>query len=71
MKFEYDPTVDALSIQLADRPSVESDEVRDDVIFDYDAHGKLIAIELLNASKLFPKEFRPTKGAHVAKLARK
>lgn len=59
MNFEYDPDVDALSIRLSDAPYQESDEVRQNVIFDYDRHGKLIQIEILEASKLFPKEFRP------------
>ena len=62
MNIEYDPKVDALSIKLSDKKYEESDEVRKDVIFDYDAAGKLLRIELLNASKLFPKEFQPTKG---------
>lgn len=56
MKFNYDPQVDALSIRFNDKPYFESDEVRDGVVFDYDNNGKIIAIEILDASKVLAKE---------------
>ena len=71
MNFEYDPEVDALSIQLSKEPYKESDEIREDVIFDYDAADKLIRIELLNASKQFPAEFKPKKGLQKTIIAQK
>lgn len=71
MKFEYDPEVDVLSIQLSNKPYEESDEIRKDVIFDYDATGKLIRIELLNASKQFPAEFKPKKGLQKTIISQK
>lgn len=54
MKFHYDQKVDALSIRFNNKRYFESDEVADGVIFDYDKAGKIIAIELLDASKRFP-----------------
>ena len=38
-------------------PNKESDEVSEGIIFDYDAKGKIIAIEVLDASRRFPREF--------------
>lgn len=58
MKFQYDKKVDALYIRFNDKPYFESDEVKDGVIFDYDKKGKIVGIEVLDASKQFPKEFK-------------
>ena len=56
MKFYYDKKLDAISIRFNDKASAESEEMRDGVIFDYDKSGKIIAIELLDASKVLAKE---------------
>lgn len=57
MKLHYDKKADALYIRLNDRRYVESDEISDGVIFDYDKQGKIIGIEILEASQKFPKDF--------------
>ena len=57
MKFQYDQKVDALYIRFNDLQYAESDEVKDGVIFDYDKNAKIIGIEILDASKRFPKNF--------------
>jgi len=51
MKISYDKATDSLYIHLADRPSVESDEVNDGVVLDYDANGALVGIDLQHASQ--------------------
>ncbi len=51
MKVIYDPETDTLSIILKDVKVVESDEVRDGVIVDYGADGKVVSIEILDASE--------------------
>lgn len=51
MKFRYDKRKDALAIRFADDKYAESDEVQNGVIFDYDANGKILGIEILDASK--------------------
>jgi uncharacterized protein YuzE len=51
MKTIYDPEVDALYVRFADTPVVESEEVSDGVVLDYDADGRIVAIELLDATK--------------------
>lgn len=57
MNLHYDKKVDALYIRLNNKRYVESDEISDGVIFDYDAKGKIIGIEILDASEKFPKGF--------------
>lgn len=63
MKLIYDPEADAASIRLLDSiqaGSIVRSQVCDieltgcSVILDFDATDKLIAIELLGASKLLP-----------------
>jgi uncharacterized protein YuzE len=50
MKLAYDPQTDSLYIHLADRPSVDSDEVSDGVVLDFDAQGALVGIDVQHAS---------------------
>ena len=50
MKVQYDPLADAMYIHLAEGTVVDSDEVRDGVVLDYDATGKVLGIEVLNLS---------------------
>lgn len=54
MKMHYDKKEDALCIRFNNEPYQESEEIRDGIIFDYDKKGKIIAIEILDASKKFP-----------------
>lgn len=56
MKFQYDKKSDALSIRFNNKPYQESDEVSEGVIFDYDRSGRIIGMEILDASKKMPKE---------------
>ena len=51
MKISYDQATDSLYIHLSDRASVESDEVQDGVVLDYDANGALVGIDLQHASQ--------------------
>jgi uncharacterized protein YuzE len=51
MKVLYDPEVDVLSILLSDAPVEESDEDKPGVILDYDEHGNVVSLEILDASK--------------------
>ncbi|HEY7246474.1 MAG TPA: DUF2283 domain-containing protein [Xanthobacteraceae bacterium] len=52
MKATYDAETDTLSIILnADARVAESDEGKPGVILDYDEHGNLVSLEILEASK--------------------
>jgi uncharacterized protein YuzE len=51
MKISYDQATDSLYIHLADRASVESDEVQDGVVLDFDTNGTLVGIDLQHASQ--------------------
>ena len=51
MRISYDKATDSLYIHLADRPSVDSDEVNDGVVLDFDANGALVGIDVQHASK--------------------
>lgn len=51
MKIEYDPKADAMYIRLIAGTVAESDEVRPGVVFDFDAAGRVLGIEMLDVSK--------------------
>ena len=50
MKLNYHQDTDSLYIDLSERTSVESREVSDGVVLDYDAAGNLVGIDIDNAS---------------------
>ena len=51
MKASYDAVTDALYLRLADAPVAESEEVRPGIVLDFDAAGRLVAIEVLDAKE--------------------
>jgi len=52
MKVSYDQKTDTLSVILKEHaPVAQSDEDKPGVILDYDDAGKLISLEILDASK--------------------
>ena len=51
MKLNYYPETDSLYIDLSEKTSVESKEISQGVILDYDAEGNLVGIDIDNASK--------------------
>ena len=50
MKLNYHADTDSLYIDLSEQPSVESREVSQGVVLDYDARGNLVGIDIDNAS---------------------
>ena len=51
MKLNYYPETDSLYIDLSEKTSVESKEISEGVVLDYDAEGNLVCIDIDNASK--------------------
>jgi len=51
LKVQYDPAADAMYIRLAEGTVADSDEVREGVVLDYDASGRVLGIEVLNISQ--------------------
>lgn len=50
MRLNYFPDTDSLYINLSEQPSVESQEISDGILLDYDADGRLVGIDIDNAS---------------------
>jgi len=51
MKVIYDQETDILNLILKDAEIRESDELKEGLIIDYDAEGKVVSIEFIDASK--------------------
>jgi uncharacterized protein YuzE len=57
MKLDYYPDTDSLYIDLSEKTSVESREVSEGIVLDYDSEGNLVGIDIDNASgKVYLKE---------------
>jgi uncharacterized protein YuzE len=71
MKIKYYPETDSLYIDLSSKPSVDSVEVSQGVVLDYDTEGNLVGIDIDEAStKLEIKELILSKlPAEVIQLA--
>jgi uncharacterized protein YuzE len=50
MKLNYYADTDTLYIDLSERVSVESREISEGVVLDYDAAGRLVGIDIDNAT---------------------
>lgn len=65
MKISYDPEVDAVYIQLVDEilPGQASEQIQSivtpggkgEVTLDFDANGKMLGVEVLNAKEVLPE----------------
>ncbi len=50
MKLNYYPDTDSLYIDLSEKSSVDSREISEGVVLDYDEAGNLVGIDIDNAS---------------------
>ena len=50
MKLNYHAETDSLGIALSPNPSADSNEVAEGVVLDFDADGRLVGIDIDNAS---------------------
>lgn len=60
MKMNYDPKVDAMYIELAKGSYGKSRKISESILVDEDSRGKVLGIEILDASKNIPS-FKPKK----------
>jgi uncharacterized protein YuzE len=51
VKISYYPDTDSLYIDLSEQPSAESREISEGIVLDYDAEGRLVGIDIDNASR--------------------
>ena len=51
MRVRVDRGADAVYVNLTDRPIKESEEVADGIVVDYDDQGRIVGVEILDASK--------------------
>jgi len=56
VKIKYHAGADAVFLRLTDAKILESEELRLGVIVDFDADGKIVALEFLNATERFSAE---------------
>ncbi len=56
MRIAYDPRADAMNIRFQEGHYEISKEIADGIIIDYTKDGKVISIEILDASKRIPIE---------------
>ncbi|MGF1567383.1 MAG: DUF2283 domain-containing protein [Nodosilinea sp.] len=52
MKFHYYPETDSLYISLLDQPGVDSQEVVNGIVLDFDAEGRLVGLDIDHASQV-------------------
>ncbi|MEK6872702.1 MAG: DUF2283 domain-containing protein [Nanoarchaeota archaeon] len=52
MKIKYDQEADVIYLRFGEGKIVESDEIKDGLIVDYDKNGNPVAIEILNAKEI-------------------
>ena len=51
MRVRVDHAADAVYLNLTDRPIKDSAEVADGIVVDYDDAGRIVGVEILDASK--------------------
>jgi uncharacterized protein YuzE len=51
MKIKYYPEMDSLYIDLSEKTSVDSQEIVEGVVVDFDENGNIVGIDIDNASR--------------------
>jgi len=52
MKVKYYPETDTFYIEVKDIPSVESEEIIEGIVLDYDEKGNIVGIEIEGVKKI-------------------
>ena len=53
MNFHYDKETDSLYIELSSKPGFDAEEVAQGVVVDYDKDGRIVGLDIEDASKNF------------------
>lgn len=53
-RLEYDAAANAAYIRFSTEPVLESEEVSEGIVFDYDRDGRIVGLEVLNARTNLP-----------------
>jgi uncharacterized protein YuzE len=61
ISIEYDPAVDTAYFQITGQLGIESEEIADGIIVDYDQDDNVIAVELLGVKTINPDDFQKLK----------
>jgi len=51
MKINYYPETDSMYIDLSSKTSVDSTEISEGIVLDYDENGNIVGIDIDNASR--------------------
>jgi uncharacterized protein YuzE len=66
MKLHYDRETDSLYIDLNARPSVDSREIQEGLVIDFDAKGQVVGIDIQHASQVLDLATLETESLPVA-----
>lgn len=69
MKFKYYKETDSLYIDLSDKKSVDSQEVKPGIVLDFDVKGNLVGIDIDHASKHVDLSRLETEGAPFSSIS--
>jgi len=69
VKFHYYPETDSLYIELSERPSADSQEASPGVVLDFDAEGRLVGIDIDQASRVVDLSRLDVEALPVANLS--
>ncbi len=69
MKFHYYVETDSLYIDLSARVSTDSNEVAPGVVVDFDAEGRIVGIDIDNASKVADLSHLEAEALPIANLS--
>ena len=54
--FKYDPSVDSIYILIQEQNVLESEEIAEGIIVDYDTNNNIVGLELLGIKTIKPQE---------------
>ncbi len=58
MRLEYDPIANAAYIRIREAEIIESEEVADGVVCDFDQQNKIVGIEILSVKQRTPTQIK-------------